>query len=365
MEVFFLVGSVQALFFAVLVFSKQSKNDADKILGIWLLVLGIQLINPFIIYRNPDRFYYMGGVDASLFPMSAIFMFWYTKTLTAPDSKFKRVWLYHLLVIVVINVAFLPSYAISAEEKLKMIHKEEVVGVKIILGALLNISAFVVYIVATLFELQKHKKRIRLEFSYELNIDLKWLRNLIYSLGFMGIVISILLTFLISRKIHVYDADYYFYLLLVAFVFGLGYWGFKQGTIFQYKEVKSYSKTNKENKGKKNGSAEEQQARELHDYMAIKKPFLDPTLSLYDLASSMNWSTHELSVLLNRFLKTNFYEYINSYRVEEAKERLKQNEQRFTVLAIAFDCGFNSKASFNRIFKQKTGMTPSDFIRHK
>jgi AraC-like DNA-binding protein len=364
MEVFFLVGSAQALFFAILVFSKQTKSHADKILGCWLLILGIQLINPFIIYRNPEKYYYLGGLDASLFSLSAIFMFLYTKTITTTDGKFKPKWLIHLLAIVVINIAFIPFYTLSAEEKLKFVRKEEVLGLDIMIGAFLNMITFVSYVIATLFVIKKHKKKIRFEFSYEQNIDLKWLRNLIYSLAVMGLIFIGIVSFLALHQMHVYEADYYFYLILVLFIFGLGYWGFKQGTIFPYRELKSTPTPIKNEKKEKHISAEEQLAKELHRYMSQEKPYLDSKLTLYDLASSMNWSTHELSSLLNKVMKTNFYEYVNNYRIEEVKKRLKENNQKFTVLAIAFDAGFNSKASFNRIFKQKTGVTPSDFI-HK
>ncbi len=364
MEVFFLVGSVQALFFCVLIFSKQERSDADKILGNWLLVLGVQLIVPFIVYRNPDKYFYLGGIDAWLFPASAIFMFVYTKTLTAVNNKLNRKLLYNFLVLILINIAFIPFYKLSADEKLKIIHKEEFVGIEIILGAILNWLVFIAYVITTLITIQKHKKRIYFEFSYEQNIDLKWLQNLIFSLISIGIIFIGLIAVLATHEIHIYDADYYFYLLQVLFILGIGYWGFKQGRIFPYKEKITSSEIGKESKKLNTSSAKEYLVKELHEYMTVEKPFLNPTLSLYDLASSLRWSTHELSVLLNQSMHTNFYEFVNNYRVEEVKKRLKQNNQKFTVLAIAFDCGFNSKASFNRIFKQKTGYTPSDFLRH-
>jgi AraC-like DNA-binding protein len=73
-------------------------------------------------------------------------------------------------------------------------------------------------------------------------------------------------------------------------------------------------------------------------------------------------STHNLSEILNTRLNQNFYDFINRYRVEEVKKRLSENDSgKFSLIAIAFDSGFNSKSSFNTIFKKLTGVTPSQF----
>jgi len=76
-------------------------------------------------------------------------------------------------------------------------------------------------------------------------------------------------------------------------------------------------------------------------------------------------SVNHLSQVINQQSGKNFFKFINEYRVEEAKRLLTdQSTQKYTILAIAYDCGFNSKSSFNTIFKQYTGKTPSDFIEN-
>lgn len=93
-----------------------------------------------------------------------------------------------------------------------------------------------------------------------------------------------------------------------------------------------------------------------------RKLYLNDSLSLGDLADEMGISTKKLSELLNQHLQTNFYNFINQYRVNEVIARMATPEaQKYTLLAVAYDCGFQSKASFNRIFKQKTGQSPSDY----
>jgi len=68
--------------------------------------------------------------------------------------------------------------------------------------------------------------------------------------------------------------------------------------------------------------------------------------------------------MINREFNSNFFTFVNGYRVEEAKRRLAEPEsRRIKLLALALDCGFASKSSFNRVFKEMAGMTPSEFQR--
>lgn len=93
-----------------------------------------------------------------------------------------------------------------------------------------------------------------------------------------------------------------------------------------------------------------------------QKPYLNEALGLGELADSLGISTKKLSELLNQHLHTNFYNFINEYRVREVIARLATADaEKYTLIAIAYDCGFQSKASFNRIFKQKMGMSPSEY----
>jgi AraC-like DNA-binding protein len=94
--------------------------------------------------------------------------------------------------------------------------------------------------------------------------------------------------------------------------------------------------------------------------LADERVYLNEELSLATLAHELEVEPHQLSRFLNIHLHTTFTALINSYRVNEAKELLI-NKPEDTILDIAFAAGFNSKASFNRIFKKVTGMTPSEY----
>jgi AraC-like DNA-binding protein len=94
-------------------------------------------------------------------------------------------------------------------------------------------------------------------------------------------------------------------------------------------------------------------------FMQKTKIYLDTEISLEVLASKVKIPKHHLTQLLNERFKKNFYAFINEYRITEAIKRLKDANSDENILSLAFDCGFNSKSSFNNYFKKLTGLTPS------
>jgi AraC-like DNA-binding protein len=100
----------------------------------------------------------------------------------------------------------------------------------------------------------------------------------------------------------------------------------------------------------------------LGKHMKEKEPFLEPTLTLQDLALQMNIHTRELSILINRHIGQHFFDFINKYRIDKAIEIIeKSSTNEFTIQQILFDVGFNSKSSFNTAFKKHTGLTPTQY----
>jgi len=100
----------------------------------------------------------------------------------------------------------------------------------------------------------------------------------------------------------------------------------------------------------------------LGKYMAEQKPWLDPELNLKQLADQLKIPAHHLSQVINQQIGKNFYDYINAFRVEEIKHKLRDPKfDHLTLLAIGLDSGFNSKASFNNVFKKFTGKSPSEY----
>lgn len=100
----------------------------------------------------------------------------------------------------------------------------------------------------------------------------------------------------------------------------------------------------------------------LKDFMIKEEPYLNASLSLFDLARQLKISSRELSLLINHQLNRHFFDFINEYRVEKAKELLRNSDRKkFTISEILYKVGFNSKSSFNTAFKKYTGMTPTQY----
>jgi AraC-like DNA-binding protein len=156
------------------------------------------------------------------------------------------------------------------------------------------------------------------------------------------------------------------FLSLSVFVILIGYFGLKQKVIFSSEILivaGEDTKVQTRYAGSRLSDSEAKQYTEkLKDYMKSAKPYLNPDLSLPQLATELNISSHYLSQVINEQFNLNFFDFVNRYRVEAFKEKVINPEFRnYSLLGIAFECGFNSKSAFNRIFKQNTGITPSQF----
>jgi AraC-like DNA-binding protein len=102
----------------------------------------------------------------------------------------------------------------------------------------------------------------------------------------------------------------------------------------------------------------------LEEIMNIEKPYLDPTISLSDIAELADCSPNQLSQLLNERIGKNFYDYVNDYRLRYFHDLAKNpKNKQFTFLSLAYESGFNSKTTFNSFFKRSTGLTPSKYLK--
>ena len=90
--------------------------------------------------------------------------------------------------------------------------------------------------------------------------------------------------------------------------------------------------------------------------------YLDSDLKIDSIAQTLNVTTHRISQTINTIATKPFYDYVNAFRVNHLKQLLTNlDNHKFTILALAIESGFNSKAKLNRVFKQQVGMTPKSF----
>jgi len=150
------------------------------------------------------------------------------------------------------------------------------------------------------------------------------------------------------------------FIFVSLYILFLGFFGHKQESLFTKGTL---VKVDSQPENKKHiNKADEIFIYKLLDNMKELKLYLNPDLNLSALSIAMNVSEEYLSGILNNHLNRNFFDFVNQYRVEEFKTQcLNPQNDSFTLLGLAYDCGFNSKATFNRVFKNSTNLTPSEY----
>jgi AraC-like DNA-binding protein len=233
--------------------------------------------------------------------------------------------------------------------------------------------SLVVYTVLILSLLRTHRKNIPDYFSYDsIAVNLKWLNwiTVYFFIAYSFVFISpqILSKFMVLPQFGTLiapDAGTSF------FIFAFSFCVIKQPVIF--KGDRGTQKTSgsrdsqdiKEKKYTKSGLKDNDAQKfhsELEEYMRSEKPYLDPELTIVDVASTLNIQKHHITQIINERMNKNFYQYINEYRINEVICKIAdKNYTDHSILRIAYDSGFNSKSVFNTIFKKITGITPSEY----
>lgn len=156
--------------------------------------------------------------------------------------------------------------------------------------------------------------------------------------------------------------DYFYVLPTLIFVFGLAYRSMRYpNSVLLLQEEKKKVKYARSSLA---DSAKANYLRLLEEKLEKEKVYRNNELRLADLAQSLDMSTHHLSQIINEEKKQHFFDYINSFRIKEAREKIEAEPSK-TLLEIAFAVGFNNKNSFNSAFKKQVGMTPSAYKRSK
>lgn len=377
MEVLFLLGTAQAFFLAILVFNKKRKTQGDYLLGSWLGFMGIHLLYYYLFVTGfLDRHPHLLGTGVAFPLLESVFMYIYVELMIRKDGKLKGLDLLHLLPFLIFTIWFtFEFYCLSAQEKMAYyqdIYDGQLPG-DLAIMTLPNIFVGPVYVLLSLWRLSRHTKNISHSFSYTEQINLNWLKYVIGGLGFVFVTVivsNVLVRFpFLSVTMH----EHIIYLAITAAVFFMGYFGIKQQAIYNSEpgppvdqnrvtRVKRKKKTSQyKHSGLKQAEAE-RHAKDLQDYFSREKPYLNGKLSLNEVAQHLNISVNHLSQVINEQMGMTFFDFVNSYRVEEVKSILsKPDSKNFTLLGIAYDSGFNSKSSFNSIFKKFTGQTPSQY----
>jgi AraC-like DNA-binding protein len=406
---FYLAGIVITLFLSLILWTKKGKTTADKVLAAWLCVIGIHLF--FYYWFITGEIYDHPLLLGLQFPMPLFHgPFLYIYTVTASYNKhFSKNYLLHFVPALLAHVALFQFYLLPAAEKIE-VFRSKGAGYEwytSTLFAAIVISGFV-YVLLSFYQLRAYRKKINEEFSDTERINLNWLRYLIYG------ILTIWIVLILNGK------DPLIFAAAVVFVSLLGYFGIKHVGIFTYRRdivrevvngippvtIKKSMETgflmvpedknshlansfkdegtantgvlkepfvteedNVSTKYQKSGLQKEEAGKihqQLRQLMEKEKTFSEEELSLSQLAQRLQIHPNYLSQVINTYEDKSFYDYINNLRIEEFKRlvQLPQNS-RYTLLSLAFECGFSSKTSFNRNFKKITGLSPSAYLKEK
>lgn len=223
------------------------------------------------------------------------------------------------------------------------------------------------YLFASLRLFYKYSHVMRLNFSTIDESNFRWVKKMLMGTLFVSIVsLSITIYDFFVSKLD-WEVDYVTLFSLIIWIAYLGYYGVNQTKVLLPEflvlpEVKE--KNNSLSNPLANTSEEELNAlkADLIDCIENDKPYLEEDLNLSTLAQRLGTSDKKLSTLLNKYMNTTFYDLINSYRVNSVKKKIGSSEfDGLTLLGIAYESGFKSKTSFNRIFKKETGLSPSEY----
>jgi AraC-like DNA-binding protein len=230
----------------------------------------------------------------------------------------------------------------------------------------LTLSHAILYTTKSYIKLRMHQRKITLFSSNTDEIDLKWLENIILVLFLLVMIISVFNLIYMGTPLKLYLKG----MMLVAILF-VAYSSLKQKEIFPVnvkhrdeviaidEDVETANTTKR-----KILNDEELVAltSKLHALMKEKQLYLDNDINLASLSEAMDITPHQLSYIINNGFHQNFFQFVNTYRIDKAKSLLLDKSLRkMTILGIAYESGFNSKTAFNTTFKKFTNQTPSEF----
>jgi len=219
------------------------------------------------------------------------------------------------------------------------------------------------YLVFSRRKMGDFTQKLKSQYSNLDKINTEWINNL--NTAFMIVVGSVTVFFIVLFVFNIYvrEFDYLFVLPVALVIYWIAFKLIRHPEIIRSlaKVIDTTAKYEKSSLTKEQGIAYRDSIR---NYMVNQKPYLNNELKLNDLGEALDIHPHHLSQVLNDQFNLSFFDFVNKYRVEEAKMRFKQKDAE-TILQIAYEVGFNNKASFNNYFKKITKQTPSQFIREQ
>jgi AraC-like DNA-binding protein len=361
-----IIGFVQSVFGVLVFLTKRPGHLSFTFLSVWMAVIAIFLGAALLPFQVVD--YFKPGIFPLMF-LTGPLLYFYVASLTIEDFKLRPLHLLHLVPFLLVSIHRSTIQVVSISSSPDLGENPHYLFNKVYYS-LLILSAFTYWLLG-LQLIIKHRKKMPLYFSnYSGKNSLNWL-ILVLSL-FLIVFLASFFSFFVNNILGLAPVSYTTLPLnLTVFTFIMVYFGINQSAIYSREKVQfkpAHQQLSPEEPAPKSGGAllSDEQIEELSalvkNYLNDKKPYRNPDYNLQMMADDLAISRHKLSHVINSGQKKNFYKFINHFRVEEAKTMLADPSfDHYSVLGIAMECGFNAKTSFNRIFKEETGLTPTEF----
>lgn len=361
MEAILYIGTAQSLFASFILLTKRPKTISDKILVVWFFIIALGLGKSLL-----HRLDLVNIPSASLIFTYGPLLYLYVSSVIKENFRFKPIYTLHLIPFVLFALL-----AYATEWARFSINGNASEGYILLFGVVF-LSTLTYYIYKVFRMLKKHSANIDNTFSYHSqHINLNWVKyiSIVFTITFAFTVLYGML-----RKyadVYIIDPGFITSTGFTLLAFSFSFFAFKQPQIFNVNrrdvryEYDLPLKPKQENKYERSGLKDDEADRYLKrliEYTEINKPYLKGDLTIQEIADNIDVPKHYLTQILNEKIRKNFYTFINEYRVAAVKEMFaNSNYNHYTLLAIAYECGFNSKSSFNGIFKKMTGQTPSEY----
>ncbi|WP_152538574.1 AraC family transcriptional regulator [Aquimarina macrocephali] len=364
---FLTYSGISTILFLILLLSKTwKKRKANKILAGILLGYLLLFLTYASSYLNWD---FLATIVSPLGIITSFvlgpFIFQYIKIIYTSKIHFK-IFIRSLLPFGIAFVIYsIPQYILGPTFD----NKTTIFQIVSLLIPFLGILHLAYYLFLSYKLLKRFRKLVKNNYSNINTLDLKWL-----SIWIRGLILFLIIDMTSGLLLLAYPISGLVYInlfYLVLLIWYIGYYGVNQVQVFLIQEdpIASVKKETSQEKIIKpipffNCESAEFIAlkTQLEIIFTEQELFKKQDLSLRETAAILDISDKKLSHLLNICLASNFYEYVNTYRVNYFRKKIEEGTaDKLTLLAVAFDSGFNSKATFNRVFKQQVGITPIKF----
>lgn len=354
------VFALQAIVLGVLLLTKRPEKHSNIFLSLLifffaLMALNIAVVNVLWSRDMMDIFRY---VQLELLFGIGPALYFYTKSVTDKAFTFSKKDALHFVPVALEFIFYRTAFYRLGADGLYQTPAHPYTKIYLVEQWLGSLS-IVIYAIISLRLLFQYQSWLKQHYSNLENKSLRWLQLpiIIYALFWIG------WNFFGEVDKYFFDKSLKEYFILPTFV-GLA-------AVTCWIGFKGYLKTQTETSGyasqKPKPSSDDpnpELAKKLTALMDKERPYLNPELDLNRLAELLEANPKQVSHTINRSFSKNFYEYVNSYRIEAFKQSVTKSEnKKLTLLGLAFECGFNSKSTFNDVFKKATGKTPSQYAK--